>query len=111
MTPDTLLRWYRKLIAKKYDGSHRRGPGRPRFSKPFQVVLRSGGMKSVKLPAKSPNLNSYAERIVRSIKYECLNWMVLRGKNHLRTAVREYVEHYHFERNHQGLDNELIGWH
>ncbi len=51
--------------------------------------------------ANSPNLNAYAERFVRSIKGECLGKLVLLGENHLRTAVREYVAHYHTERNHQ----------
>ncbi len=56
----------------------------------------------------SPDLNAYAERFVRSIKSECLVQIIPLGERHLRTAVTEYTEHYHFERNHQGLDNELI---
>jgi putative transposase len=80
----------------------------PLFSKPFETTLGASGVKTVKMPAQSPNLNAYAERFVRSIKYECLNKMVLLGENHLRTVVRDYVAHYHRERNHQGLDNELI---
>jgi transposase InsO family protein len=63
---------------------------------------------SVQLPARSPNLNAYAERFVRSIKEECLNQMVLLGERHLRTTVCQYVEHYHLERNHQGLGNALV---
>ena len=53
-------------------------------------------------------MNAHAERFVRSIKHECLNRIVPLGENHLRTAVRAYVAHYHLERNHQGLDNRLI---
>ena len=53
-------------------------------------------------------MNAYAERFVRSIKNECLGKLVLLGENHLRTAVREYVTHYHAERNHQGLEGRLI---
>jgi transposase InsO family protein len=53
-------------------------------------------------------LNAYAERFVRSIKSECLGKLVLLGENHLRTSVREYVAHYHTERNHQGLEGRLI---
>ena len=60
------------------------------------------------MPARSPDLNAYAERFVRSIKEECLERMILLGERHLRKAVREYVTHYHGERNHQGLDNQLI---
>ena len=62
----------------------------------------------MKLPAQSPDLNAYAERFVRSIKEECLERMILLGEHHFRRAVREYVSHYHGERNHQGLDNQLI---
>jgi transposase InsO family protein len=56
----------------------------------------------------SPNLNAYAERFVRSIKDECLNRMIFIGQASLRRAVAEYMEHYHSERNHQGLENRLI---
>ena len=65
-------------------------------------------MESVRLPARSPNLNAHAERFVLSIKSECLDRMVLLGERHLRSAVANYVEHYHRERSHQGLGNRLI---
>jgi putative transposase len=77
------------------------------FTKEFREILKSSGIKTVKLPAKSPNLNSYAERFVLSIKSECLNRMIPLGEAHLRRAITEFVDHYHQERNHQGLDNEL----
>ena len=80
----------------------------PLFSESFRTTLRAVGVKTVKLPAKSPNLNAYAERFVRSIKSECLSRMIPLGENHLRASVRAFVAHYHLERNHQGLDNELI---
>ena len=53
-------------------------------------------------------MGHYAERFVRSIKSECLAQIIPLGERHLRTAVKEYTEHYHVERNHQGLENELI---
>jgi transposase InsO family protein len=53
-------------------------------------------------------LNAYAERFVRSIKEDCLNRMIFFGEDQLRLAVREYLAHYHTERNHQGLKNALI---
>ena len=65
-------------------------------------------MKIVRLPARSPNLNAFAERFVLSIKSECLKRIVPLGEVHLRRAILEYTEHYHEERNHQGLNNELI---
>ena len=62
----------------------------------------------VLLPPKSPNLNTYMERWFRSLKSECLDRMISLGRKSLENAVREYVEHYHAERNHQGLGNKLI---
>jgi hypothetical protein len=50
----------------------------------------------------------FATRLVRSIKEECLNRLIPFGERHHRRAVAEFVAHYHRERNHQGLDNELI---
>ena len=58
--------------------------------------------------AKSPNLNAYAERFVLSVRRECLDHIVPLSERHLRIVVSEYVDHYHTERNHQGLDNVLI---
>ncbi len=52
--------------------------------------------------------NAHAERFVLSIKSECLSRLVLLGEKHLRTAISEFLAHYHKERNHQGLDGELI---
>lgn len=78
------------------------------FTGAFADILKSGGVKPVRLPARSPNLNAYAERFVRSIKYECLSKVIPIGAGHLRWLVAEYVEHYHCERNHQGIGNELI---
>ncbi len=80
----------------------------PLFTRSFCEILKSSGRQPDKLPPRSPNLNAYAERYVRSIKDECLNRVVLRGESHLRLLVQEYVEHYHCERNHQGLDNQLL---
>ncbi len=80
----------------------------PLFTKSFREVLKSSGVTTIKLPARSPNLNAYAERFVRSVKSECLAQIIPLGERHLRHAVREYTEHYHVERNHQGIDNKLI---
>ncbi len=80
----------------------------PLFTEVFKELLGFAGVKTVKLPARSPDLNAYAERFVRSIKSECLALIIPLGERHLRAAVKEYTEHYHLERNHQGLENELI---
>jgi transposase InsO family protein len=70
--------------------------------------LREAGIRVVLIPERAPNANAYAERFVRSIKEECLDRIVPIGERHFRRAVTEFVEHYHRERNHQGLDNRLI---
>jgi hypothetical protein len=67
----------------------------------FRGVLAAAGVKCLRLPARSPDLNSVAERFVLSIKSECLSKLVPLGENHLRQAVSEYVVHYHRERNHR----------
>src|SRR5262245_57968347 len=172
VTPDTLLAWHRALIAQQYDGSCRRGPGRPpvmsevralivgmatknrgwgythiagiapepdsawmlqisrnltdvsdgfltgkrflihdrdpQFTLAFRETLAAADVQAIRLPARSPNLNAYAERFVRTIKESCLDRIVLVGEASLRRAAREFADHYHRERNHQGLGNELI---
>ena len=74
----------------------------------FDEAVRDGGVRPVRLPPRSPNLNAYAERWVRSVKDECLAKRMLVGEPALRTALRAYVEHFHGERNHQGKGNLLL---
>jgi putative transposase len=59
-------------------------------------------------PVQAPNANAYAERFVRSIREECLDRLIFFGEHRLLRALDDYVAHYHKERNHQGLGNELI---
>ena len=80
----------------------------PLFTAEFLRMLADVGVKSVKLPPRSPNLNAYAERFVRSIKESCLDRMIFFGEDSLRTAIHHFIAHYHSERNHQGLANRLI---
>ncbi len=80
----------------------------PLFTRKFCEILKSGGVTTVKLPPRSPNLNAFAERFVRSIKEECLDRVVILGERHLLHLLQQYVAHYHSERNHQGLGNELL---
>jgi putative transposase len=79
-----------------------------KYSAQFRRLIRDNGTKVIRLPPKSPNLNAYAERFVRSIKDDCLDRMIFMGQASLRRAVAEYMDHYHRERNHQGLENRLI---
>jgi putative transposase len=74
----------------------------------FQQIIDTAGVKRVPLPPRSPNLNAYAERWVRSVKEECLSRLILFGEASLRHALTQYVEHYHHERNHQGKENVLL---
>src|SRR5450830_1055528 len=74
----------------------------------FRAIIESGGVKTLPLPARSPNLNAYAERWVKSVKEECLSKIILFGERSLRRALNEYVTHYHAERNHQGKSNVLL---
>ena len=80
----------------------------PLFTLAFRETLAAAGVQVVRLPPRSPNLNAYAERFVRTIKESCLDRMILVGEGSLRRAVAEFIEHYHHERNHQGLGNQLI---
>jgi putative transposase len=79
----------------------------PLYTAHFRSLLAAAGVRLLRLPASSPNLNAYAERFVRSIKHECLRHVVPLGERHLRSVLREFVDHYHVERNHQGLGNVI----
>ena len=79
-----------------------------KYTDQFRRLVCEAGTEVIRLPPMSPNLNAYAERFVRSIKEECLNRMIFVGQASLRRAVCEFIEHYHAERNHQGLENRLI---
>jgi len=79
-----------------------------KYSEQFRRLIRDSGTNVIRLPPMSPNLNAYAEGFVCSIKEECLSRMLFVGQASLRRAVDEYVAHYLRERNHQGLDNQLI---
>lgn len=79
-----------------------------KWSADVRQRLADAGIRVVLTPARAPNANAYAEPFVRSIKEECLDRLIPIGEGHFRRAVAEYVEHYHAERNHQGIDNRLI---
>jgi hypothetical protein len=75
----------------------------PLFTAESLGTLAASGVKSVKLPPQSPNLNPHAERFLRSIKESCLDRMILFGEGSLRRAMHEFVEHYHRDRNHHSF--------
>jgi putative transposase len=80
----------------------------PLYTRCFREILETAGVNVVRLPARSPNLNAFAERFVRSVRSECLARVIPLGERHLRHVLTQYLEHYHRERNHQGLGNQLI---
>lgn len=80
----------------------------PKWSRAVEQWLGTAGTRVVRTPPRAPNCNAYAERFDRSVKEECLNHVVPIGERHLRRTVHEFATHYHRERNHQGLANELI---
>lgn len=79
-----------------------------KYSEAFCNVLEQENIKCLQLPPKSPNLNAHIERFMRTIKYEALDRMIFFGEDSLRRATISFLEHYHRERNHQGLANQLI---
>jgi putative transposase len=74
----------------------------------FLAIIKDAGMEPLKLPAQSPNLNSVAERWVKSAKVETLSRLVLFSEEALRRALREYLDHHHKERNHQSFGYRLL---
>ena len=79
-----------------------------KFTDQFRRILGVSGVDTILTPYRAPNCNAFAERFVRSIKEECLDQMIFFRESSLHRATREFVEHYHFERPHQGLANEVI---
>jgi hypothetical protein len=73
------------------------------FSEEFREALLRAGVKPVRIPPSAPNCNPHIERFMLSLKSECLDRLVLFGRESLRRATREYVEHYNRERNHPGV--------
>jgi putative transposase len=79
-----------------------------KFTQAFDGLLKSSGVEPVILPPRSPNLNAHCERFVRSIKEEALDRMLMLGERSLSYVTEQYLVHYHTERNHQGLGNQLL---
>ncbi|MGF6597285.1 hypothetical protein P3T23_002002 [Paraburkholderia sp. GAS448] len=82
--------------------------GTPNTQMPFAASSSARAPKTFACPPRSPNLNAFAERFVRSIKEECLRRMIFVGQASLRHAINQFMVHYHAERNHQGLGNRLL---
>jgi putative transposase len=92
------------LTGKRYLLMDRDG----KFSASFRYILSDAGTEPVRLPPRSPNLNAHIERFWRSLRPECTDRIIFFGEEMLRRPVRELIQHFHRERNHQGLKNRLI---
>jgi len=79
-----------------------------KYSQPFLDAFKTSGIKTKRTVNRSPNMVAYVERFIQSIGQECLDYFVVFGRSHMNVLCSQFREHYHFERPHQGLDNELI---
>jgi transposase InsO family protein len=74
-----------------------------KFAGSFDEAFRSEGIRVIHTPIRAPQANAYAERFVRTIRAECLDWLLIIGRRHLETALRAYTTRYNRERPHRGL--------
>jgi putative transposase len=79
-----------------------------KFTQAFDGLLKPNGVKPVVLPPRNPNLHAHCERFVRSLKAESLDQMLMPDERSLSYVLQQYLVHYHAERNHRGLDKQLI---
>jgi putative transposase len=79
-----------------------------KFCPAFREILKYEDIETLRLPPRSPNLNAHVERFHRSLKEECLNRMIFFGEKSPRNAIVTFLDHFHTERNHQGLANRVI---
>jgi putative transposase len=76
-----------------------------KYSGPFDEVFRSEGIRTVKTPVRAPQANAIAERFVRTVRAECLDWVLTLNRRHLERVLRVYVNHYNRERPHRALEH------
>ena len=75
-----------------------------KYSGPFDEVFRSEGIGTVKTPVRAPKANAIAERFVRTVRSECLDWLLILNGRHLERTLRVYVHHYNTQRPHRALE-------
>lgn len=79
-----------------------------KFCEGFRGIFQGAGIRCLRLPRESPNLNAYAERWIRSVRQECLNELpFISGEAGLTKVLSQYLEHFHHERAHQGIGNKI----
>jgi transposase InsO family protein len=75
-----------------------------KYTGSFDEVFRSEGIRIIRTPILAPRANAFAERWVRTVRAECLDWMLIFGRRHLEHVLRAYVVHYNRARPHRGLE-------
>jgi putative transposase len=75
-----------------------------KFTAAFDAVFAAAGVEVVKIPPRAPQANAFAERWVRTVRTECLDWMLIWNRRHLDKVVTVYVEHYNTARPHRGIN-------
>jgi transposase InsO family protein len=78
------------------------------YAEGVDLTLAAMGLEVLKTPVRAPQANAYCERLIGTIRRECLDWVIRIGARHLHHILKAWVAHYHEERPHQGLGNELI---
>jgi len=73
-----------------------------KFTGEFDEVFRAEGLRIIRTPVRSPRANAYAERWVRTVRAEALDWLLIVGRRHLERVLAIYVEHYNQRRPHRG---------
>jgi putative transposase len=77
-----------------------------KFTASFDEVFRSGAIQIIRTPVRAPRANALAERLVGTIRRECLDRILIFGTRHLEAVVHEYVEHYNCHRPHRSLGQQ-----
>jgi len=75
-----------------------------KYSGRYDELFRSEGIRIVKTPVRAPKANAIAERFVRTLRSECLDWLLILNRRHLEHVLRIYVDHYNRERPHRSLN-------
>jgi putative transposase len=70
----------------------------------FDTVLAAAGIKVVQIPPRAPKANAFAERWVRTVRTECLDWLLIWNRRHLDKVLTVYVQHYNTGRPHRGIN-------
>ena len=75
-----------------------------KFTRSFDAVFRGEGIRIVRTPIRAPQANAVAERFVRTVRSECLDWLLTLNRPHLEHVCRVFIDHYNGHRPHRSLD-------